>query len=51
MTYKQLKEKLKQLTDEQLNQTITFEGAGLCGDHKKAAKQLGAFFLFVKKQI
>ena len=31
MTYKELKEKLEQLTDEQLNQTISFEGAGLCG--------------------
>ena len=31
MTYKELKEKLEQLTEEQLNQTITFEGAGLCG--------------------
>ena len=31
MTYKLLKEKLENLTDEQLNQQVAFEGAGLCG--------------------
>ena len=31
MTYKELKEKLEKLTEEQLNQQVTFEGAGLCG--------------------
>jgi len=31
MTYKQLKEKLENLNEEQLNQQVAFEGAGLCG--------------------
>ena len=31
MTFKELKEKLEQLTEEELNQQVSFEGAGLCG--------------------
>lgn len=41
MTYKQLKEKLENLNEEQLNQQVTFEGAGLCGSvaELKTAKE------------